>query len=57
VSYASANAPARQFIDKAILDDPAIYPSDEVLSRCEFIEDIGDATTLLDKYWTEIKAE
>ena len=57
VSYASANAPARQFIDKAILEDPAIYPSDEVLSRCEFIEDIGDATTLLDKYWTEIKAE
>jgi spermidine/putrescine-binding protein len=57
VSYASANVPAKQFIKPEILDDPAIYPSDDVLSRCEFIEDVGDATTLLDQYWTEIKAE
>lgn len=56
VSYASANVPAKKLIDPKILDDPAIYPSDDVLSRCEFIEDIGDATTLLDEYWTEIKA-
>lgn len=57
VSYASANVPARQFIDPAILNDSAIYPSDEVLARCEFIADVGDATTVLDEYWTEIKAE
>ena len=57
VSYASANVPAKQFIKPEILNDAAIYPSDEVLSRCEFIEDVGDATTLLDQYWTEIKAE
>ena len=57
VSYASANVPARKFISPEILNDAAIYPSDEVLSRCEFIEDVGDATTLLDQYWTEIKAE
>jgi spermidine/putrescine-binding protein len=57
VSYASANVPARQFIEPEILNDPAIFPSDEVLGRCEFIEDVGEATTLLDQYWTEIKAE
>ena len=57
VSYASANVPARQFIKPEILNDASIYPSDEVIARCEFLEDIGDTTTLLDQYWTEIKAQ
>jgi spermidine/putrescine-binding protein len=57
VSYASANVPAKQFIRPEILNDASIYPSDEVIGRCEFLEDIGDTTTLLDQYWTEIKAQ
>ena len=57
VSYASANVPARQFIKPEILNDAAIYPGDDVIARCEFLEDIGDTTTLLDQYWTEIKAQ
>jgi spermidine/putrescine-binding protein len=56
-SYASANLAARAFIEPAILGDPAIYPDDEVLARCELIEDLGETTTLLDRYWTEIKAQ
>lgn len=57
VSYASANVPARQFIKPEILADQAIYPADEIVARCEFLEDIGETTTLLDTYWTEIKAQ
>ncbi len=57
IRYASANVPARQFIRPEILNDPAIYPPPEALSRCEFVRDIGDATTILDEYWTEIKAQ
>lgn len=57
VSYASANVPAKQFIKPEILSDASIYPADEVIGRCEFLEDIGDTTTLLDQYWTEIKAQ
>jgi spermidine/putrescine-binding protein len=57
VSYASANTPAKQFIEKSILEDQAIYPPDEIVARCEFLEDIGDAVTVMDKYWTEIKAQ
>ena len=56
-SYASANLAARQFIRPEILADPAIYPPDEVVARCELIEDLGDTTTLLDELWTEIKAQ
>lgn len=56
-SYASANLAARQYIRPEILGDPAIYPPDDVIARCEFIEDLGDTTTLLDELWTEIKAQ
>ena len=57
ISYASANVPARKLIKPEILNDPAIYPPDASLEKCEFIKDIGDATELMDEYWTEIKAQ
>ncbi|MCO5061931.1 MAG: spermidine/putrescine ABC transporter substrate-binding protein [Kiritimatiellae bacterium] len=56
-SYASANEAAKPFIDPSILGNDDIYPPDEVLDRCEFIEDIGETATLLDRLWTEIKAQ
>ncbi len=56
ISYASANVPARRLIDPRILNDPAIYPAAEALVRCEFVKDIGEATELMDEYWTEIKS-
>jgi spermidine/putrescine-binding protein len=55
IRYASPNLAARRFIDPKILADPAVYPSDDALARCELLEDIGDATTTMDEYWTEIK--
>lgn len=57
MSYASANKPAQKFIKPEILNDIAIYPTDDIINRCEFIEDIGEAVTTLDEYWTEIKAQ
>lgn len=57
VSYASANTPAKKFIDPAILEDQAIYPPDEIIDRCEFLEDVGESATLFDRLWTEIKAQ
>jgi len=56
VHYASPNLAARKLIRQEILADPAIYPTDETLRRCELIEDLGDTTTVLDQYWTEIKS-
>ncbi len=57
VSYASANKAAREFIKPEILDDKAIYPPDDLISHCEFIQDVGEAVTVYDRYWTEIKAQ
>jgi spermidine/putrescine transport system substrate-binding protein len=57
ISYASANVPARKLIKPSILNDPSVYPKDEALAKCELLADLGEATTLLDQYWTEIKAQ
>ena len=40
--YASPNAAAEEFIEPEILEDPAIYPDEELNERLEFIEDTGD---------------
>jgi len=40
--YASPNAAAEELILPEILEDPAIYPSEELDERLEFIEDTGD---------------
>jgi spermidine/putrescine-binding protein len=40
--YASPNEAAEEFIEPEILEDPAIYPDDELMDRLEFIEDTGD---------------
>jgi spermidine/putrescine-binding protein len=55
--YASPNDAAKQFISTEILEDPAIYPPQEVMDKLEFIRDVGESTTLYDRIWTEIKTE
>jgi spermidine/putrescine transport system substrate-binding protein/spermidine/putrescine transport system permease protein len=57
VHYAGANQAAWPLIDDKIRRDPAIYPPQEVLDRCELIEDLGETMPLLDELWTEIKAQ
>ncbi|MBM3887518.1 MAG: spermidine/putrescine ABC transporter substrate-binding protein [Verrucomicrobia bacterium] len=57
LAYATANDAARPFIKPEILNNPACYPDEATLARCELMSDLGDATQLLDRYWTEIKAK
>lgn len=57
VSYATPNAAARKFIDKGLLDDPAVYPPDDVLKRCHFMQDLGDAAKRVDRHFAEVKAQ
>lgn len=55
VQYASASEKARLFVPKDIAQNPAIYPPDEVVSRLEWIKDVGEAITVYDRAWTELK--
>ncbi len=54
--YASPNAAAEEFIDAEILEEPAIYPPEDVMERLEWIADVGPAAPLYERIWTEVKA-
>ncbi len=54
--YTVANRAAAPYIKKTLLNNPALFPDEKALARCEIIEDIGQAVLLYDQYWTEIKS-
>lgn len=54
--YASANEAAKAFIKPEILRDPAFYPDDSMLNRCEWSIDQPELDKIKDRYWTEIKS-
>ena len=55
--FGSPNKASEEFIDAEILDEPAIYPPPEVMDKLEFIRDVGEATAIYERIWTEIKTE
>jgi len=57
VKYASASEEARLFVPKEIAQNPAIYPPDAVVSRLEWIKDVGEAIKAYDRAWTELKVK
>jgi len=57
VKYASANEAARAFVPKEIAQNPAVYPSADVVARLEWIKDVGEAIKLYDRAWTELKVK
>jgi hypothetical protein len=36
--------------------NPAIFPPEDVTSRLELIQDLGETTVLYDRLWTEVKS-
>ena len=57
VKYASASEAARIFVPKEIAQNPAIYPSESVVARLEWITDVGGAIKIYDRAWTELKVK
>lgn len=55
VWYASPNAAAEDGILEEILTYPAIYPDEDTFERLEFLGDVGEATEMYSRMWTEIK--
>ena len=56
LGYASPNTEAVKRMPREQRSDPLIYPPDEVLERCEYTIDIGDAITVYAEYWEKLKA-
>jgi spermidine/putrescine-binding protein len=55
--YASPNAAAREYISEDILNDPGVYPPQEVIDKLEWAESLGETIFVYDRLWTEIKSQ
>ncbi|MGP4714357.1 MULTISPECIES: ABC transporter substrate-binding protein [unclassified Psychrobacter] len=56
IGYASPNSAARELMDEGVRNNPTIYPSQEVLAKAEFQEDVGDdALQVYQQYWDMLK--
>ncbi len=53
--YASPNDAAREFITEDILNNPGIYPPDDVRAKLQWLREVGDAVFIYDEMWTAIK--
>lgn len=55
VQYGNPNAAAFDFIDETIRTNSAVFPSDTVLSKLEYVEDVGDSIALYNNAWEGVK--
>lgn len=54
--YATPNAAAMPFIRDEDRTNAEMYPSDEMMKKLEYLEDVGKDTRLYDEVWTTVKA-
>ncbi len=54
--YASPNAAAEELLDEEFLADPTVYPPAEVLAKLQYIKPLGEAESLYQRMWDEIKS-
>lgn len=53
--YASPNLTAVKMLPKHILNNPIVYPDQEILKRAVVQTDVGDASAIYEKYWELLK--
>jgi spermidine/putrescine-binding protein len=57
MKYSSPNRAALELLPPELRANPAVFPPAEAVSRLELIQDLGAATLLYDRLWTEVKSE
>ncbi len=55
--FATPNKASRTFVKPDDLKNEAIYPTDDMMKKLEFLEDLGAKTRLYDDIWTQIKSK
>jgi spermidine/putrescine transport system substrate-binding protein len=55
--YASPNEAAKPFITPSDRKNPGMYPPESVMSKLEFIADVGASQRVYDAAWTQIKSK
>jgi spermidine/putrescine transport system substrate-binding protein len=57
IQYATPNKAAKDLMDGAYKENPAIFPADDVLAKCEYAAYIGEeALKVRDEIWTAVQA-
>jgi len=56
VVYASPNEKAEEFLDPTILEDPSVYPPQEVQDKLTFMKELGADTELYNTAYEKVKA-
>lgn len=46
----------RERLPKEVQANTTLFPSDEILAKCEMMQDLGEQTAAWDRIWSEIKA-
>ena len=54
--YSTPNAAGARLLPAALRANAAMFPPPDVLARAQLIEDVGEATVLYDRLWTEVKS-
>ena len=57
LNYATPNRESKVFLEPSLLNNPAVYPPPDVMSKLEFVEDLGRSTRLYDEVWTQIRTK
>ena len=55
IGYNDPNEQARQYHSQEYLNNPMLKTAVEEIKKGEWLKDIGDAITMYDQYWTELK--
>lgn len=54
--YATPNEASLPLVNAELRADPTIYPDSAMLSRMDFLRDVGDARATYDRIWTRLRA-
>lgn len=55
IGYATPNIGAYELLDEETQEDETVYPSEEVLDKCEIFIDLGNKIKLYDDAWLKVK--
>lgn len=53
INYICANKAAQEYLPEEYKQNKSLYIPSEILGQTEFIQDVGEATAIYDKIWTE----
>jgi len=53
--HPSPNGGVQPLLPPALLNDPTVFPSAAARARLEWMQDLGEATHLYDRLWTELR--